>query len=74
MPPPSNHGWLLKDNTYVINWFDGDQYPSDIEINGSIEEQNDEENEKDLEQYESGEDESANDEDENNIEDFFQLF
>ena len=74
LPPHSNHGWLLKDNTYVVNWSDGDQYPSDVEINGSNEEQNDEENEKDLEQYESGEDESAVDEDENNIEDFVQLF
>ena len=59
---------------YVINWFDGDPYPSDVDINESNKEHNDEENVKDLEQYESGEDESADDEDENNIEDLFQLF
>ena len=73
MPPPSNNGWLLKDNTYEINWFYGDQYPSDVEIR-SNEEENDDENENALEQHESGEDEIADDEDENNIEDLFQLF
>lgn len=27
---PEDHGWLLQDNYYVINWYDGDQLPESI--------------------------------------------
>lgn len=27
---PEEHGWLLKDNQYVINWYEGDQLPQTI--------------------------------------------
>ena len=27
---PKDHGWLLKDNQYNINWYDGEQLPQSI--------------------------------------------
>ena len=27
---PKDHGWLLKDNQYSINWYDGEQLPQSI--------------------------------------------
>ena len=27
---PKDHGWLLKDNQYIINWYDGEQLPQSI--------------------------------------------
>ena len=74
LPSPSDHGWMLVDNIYDINWFDGDQYPPDVEINGIEDDENDNEVEDDLEHYESEDDDSAGDEDGNDMEDVFQIF
>ena len=50
---PIDHGWLLKDNQYVINWYDGEQLPQSIaniicnedngELNNSMDEEDEEE-------------------------------
>ena len=46
---PKDHGWLLKDNQYSINWYDGEQLPQSIvniickegngELNDNLEEE-----------------------------------
>ena len=38
---PLNNGWQLKDNRYMINWYDGQQVPENVcsHINQDFDEQ-----------------------------------
>jgi hypothetical protein len=72
LPCPSSYGWTLIENMYHINWFDGDQYPPDV--NPDVCTSNYDENEDELEKYVSDEDESSDDEDEDIADNSFQFF
>ena len=62
LPCPSSYGWTLIENMYHINWFDGDQYPPDVNPDVCMSDYD--ENDDELEKYVSDEDESSDDEDE----------
>ena len=53
---------ILFNHMYHINWFDGDQYPPDV--NPDVCTSDYDENDDELEKYLSDEDESSDDEDE----------
>ena len=63
LPSPLDFGWEINDNMFEIKWFDGEQYPANIDI-AAGDTSSDDENRDDELQYESDDDESADDDDE----------
>ena len=65
LPSPLDFGWEMKDGMFDIKWFEGEQYPANIDIttvdNAATDDGN---NDGDLEQqYASNVDENADDDD-----------
>ena len=54
---PQNNGWQLKDNLYSINWYEGSQVPESV-CNSIEESELNEDDNDDMQQYNSSSDES----------------